>query len=205
MKKNKFAIMCVTGAFMTSALLPSCGGMSDSTATYAQGTAIGAGVGGALGAGVGALAGGKNKGKAIAIGAGAGALLGGGIGALWGHHVLKKKKDYQDAEMVLKSNIEDIDKRTKDCHEQNEKLKNAIAQAKKQGGITASDKKKLESGIAKAKEQIDEDIAIAQENMKGESGKTVKALSSSLASLKRERRAMDTNLKSVKSLPVVQA
>lgn len=205
MNKNKLTIMCVMGAFMASSLLPSCGSMSDSTATYAQGTAIGAGLGGALGAGVGALAGGKKKGTAIAIGAGAGALLGGGIGALWGHHVLKKKKDYQDAEMVLKSNIEDIDKRTKACHQQNEKLKSTIAQAKKQGGLTASDKKKLVSGIQSAQEQIDADIAIAQENMKGESGKTVKALTSSLASLKRERRAMDTNLKSVKSLPVVQA
>lgn len=70
--------------------------------------------------------------------------------------------------MVLTSNIEDIDKRTKDCHQQNEKLKSAIAQAKKQGGATA------------------------------------KTLASSTVSRKREHRTMDTNLKFVKNLSVVQ-
>lgn len=139
--------------------LNSCRSMSDSTATLAGGTGLGALAGGAVGTGIGALVGGKDRGKAMAIGAIAGAVVGGIIGNRWGASVVKKKEAYASTEQYIQANIEQMDTRIAQASKLQTSLKNQIASLKQQKSTLAlADYNKIRTDIARKNAYISTDI-----------------------------------------------
>lgn len=106
------------------AMLSGCATTSnDATRTKAEGTGIGAVLGGLAGAGVGYLLGGK---KGAIAGGAAGALLGAGAGFLVGSTVAERKQKYANAEDRLNGEIQVVMQYNKALEEYNVATTNQI-------------------------------------------------------------------------------
>jgi hypothetical protein len=103
------------------ALLPGCATMSDKNRTQAEGTGVGAVLGGLLGYAVGG-------GKGAAIGAAAGA----GLGFLVGNEIAKRKQAYATTEEFLDAEISNTKEYNKTAIAYNAKLSKDVATLEKQ-------------------------------------------------------------------------
>lgn len=98
------------------ALLPGCATMSDQTRTKAEGTGVGAVVGGLLGYAIGG-----GRGAAI------GAALGAGAGFLVGNEIAKRKQAYANNEDFLDAEISNTQEYNKTAIAYNAKLSKDVA------------------------------------------------------------------------------
>lgn len=98
------------------ALLPGCATMSDQTRTKAEGTGVGAVVGGLLGYAIGG-----GRGAAI------GAALGAGAGFLVGNEIAKRKQAYANNEDFLDAEISNTQEYNKTALAYNAKLSKDVA------------------------------------------------------------------------------
>jgi hypothetical protein len=118
MKKIAKVLVVVLLVF---ALLPGCATMSDTNRTQAEGTGVGAVLGGLLGYAVGG-------GKGAAIGAAAGA----GLGFLVGNEIAKRKQAYATTEEFLDAEISNTQEYNKTAIAYNAKLSKDVATLEKQ-------------------------------------------------------------------------
>ncbi|UTF51348.1 glycine zipper domain-containing protein [Desulfomicrobium sp. ZS1] len=103
------------------AMLPGCATMTDKNRTQAEGTGVGAVLGGLLGYAVGG-------GKGAAIGAAAGA----GLGFLVGNEIAKRKQAYATTEEFLDAEISNTQEYNKTAIAYNAKLSKDVATLEKQ-------------------------------------------------------------------------
>jgi len=118
MKKIVNVLVVVLLVFV---LLPGCATMSDKNRTQAEGTGVGAVLGGLLGYAVGG-------GKGAAIGAAAGA----GLGFLVGNEIAKRKQAYATTEEFLDAEISNTKEYNKTAIAYNAKLSKDVATLEKQ-------------------------------------------------------------------------
>ena len=108
-------------ALLVFALLPGCATMTDQNRTKAEGTGVGAVLGGLLGYAVGG-------GKGAAIGAAAGA----GLGFLVGNEIAKRKQAYASTEDFLDAEIANTQEYNKTAIAYNAQLSKDVAQLEKE-------------------------------------------------------------------------
>jgi len=159
MKRVIIFITIVTLAFS------GCAGMSDSTRTKAEGTAVGAGGGAALGAIIGALAGGK---EGAALGAAIGAGVGGVAGFAYGTHVAKQKEKYAKTEDWLNACIASAQKNNQEAKAYNLALQKEIQTLKAETdslAVAYARKKVQKSALEKQKNKIDKKLAEANKTL----------------------------------------
>ena len=118
MKKIAKVLVVVLLVF---ALLPGCATMSDQNRTKAEGTGVGAVVGGLLGFAIGG-------GRGAAIGAAAGA----GLGFLVGNEIAKRKQAYASTEDFLNAEIANTQEFNKTAIAYNAKLSKDVTALEKQ-------------------------------------------------------------------------
>lgn len=118
MKKIAKVLVVVLLVF---ALLPGCATMSDQNRTKAEGTGVGAVVGGLLGFAIGG-------GRGAAIGAAAGA----GLGFLVGNEIAKRKQAYASTEDFLDAEIANTQEFNKTAIAYNAKLSKDVTTLEKQ-------------------------------------------------------------------------
>ena len=118
MKKMAQVLVVV---FLVVALLPGCATMSDQNRTKAEGTGVGAVLGGLLGYAVGG-------GRGAAIGAAAGA----GLGFLVGNEIAKRKQAYASTEEFLDAEIANTQEYNKTAIAYNAQLSKDVATLEKQ-------------------------------------------------------------------------
>ena len=118
MKKMTRVLVVVLLVF---ALLPGCATMSDQDRTKAEGTGVGAVLGGLIGYAVGG-------GKGAAIGAAAGA----GLGFLVGNEIAKRKQAYASTEEFLDAEISNTQEYNKTALAYNAQLSKDVATLEKQ-------------------------------------------------------------------------
>jgi hypothetical protein len=118
MKKIAKVLVVVLLVF---ALLPGCATMSDQNRTKAEGTGVGAVVGGLLGLAIGG-------GRGAAIGAAAGA----GLGFLVGNEIAKRKQAYASTEDFLNAEIANTQEFNKTAIAYNAKLSKDVTTLEKQ-------------------------------------------------------------------------
>jgi uncharacterized protein YcfJ len=106
---------------LVCALLPGCATMSDQNRTKAEGTGVGAVVGGLLGFAIGG-------GRGAAIGAAAGA----GLGFLVGNEIAKRKQAYANTEDFLDAEIANTQEFNKTAIAYNAKLSTDVTTLEKQ-------------------------------------------------------------------------
>ncbi|MBE1425766.1 uncharacterized protein YcfJ [Desulfomicrobium macestii] len=106
---------------LVCALLPGCATMSDQNRTKAEGTGVGAVVGGLLGFAIGG-------GRGAAIGAAAGA----GLGFLVGNEIAKRKQAYASTEDFLDAEIANTQEFNKTAIAYNAKLSKDVTALEKQ-------------------------------------------------------------------------
>jgi len=134
------------------ALLPGCATMSDQTRTKAEGTGVGAVVGGLLGFAIG---GGR--------GAAVGAALGAGAGFLVGNEIAKRKQAYANNEDFLDAEIANTREYNKTALAYNAKLSKDVAALDKESKALRAkydkgkvDKKALEAKSDALQKKIDD-------------------------------------------------
>ncbi|NLC70778.1 MAG: glycine zipper 2TM domain-containing protein [Desulfuromonadaceae bacterium] len=111
----------MVAVLVIGAWLAGCANMSDQTRTKAEGTAVGAVVGGLVG-----LAIGEEKGAAI------GALAGAGLGFLVGNEIAKRKKNYASTEEFLDAEIANVQEYNSTAVAYNKKVSREIAALEKE-------------------------------------------------------------------------
>jgi len=126
------------------ALLPGCATTSDQNRTKAEGTAVGAVLGGLLGYAVGG-------GRGAAIGAVAGA----GVGFLVGNEVAKRKQAYANTEEFLDAEIAGTQEYNRTALAYNQKLSKDIAALEKESTTLRAkyDKGKTDKQVLAAKRE----------------------------------------------------
>lgn len=195
--KNKTINQSIATALIAGficAPFTSCSNMSDSTATQAQGTGLGALIGAGVGVGIGALVGDDNRGTAMAIGGGVGALIGGAIGYQWGKSVAIKKDQYSKTESYIRANINQLDDRIDEAESYNKKLNNQIASLNKsKKKISVEDYNKVKSTINAGVGQIDTALSSARTAKKYAGADEKKVLNAKIATLEAERKELISN------------
>lgn len=140
MKTMKVCIVIV----LICAVLPGCATMSDQNRTRAEGTGVGAVVGGLLGYAVGG-------GRGAAIGAVAGA----GVGFLVGNEIAKRKQAYASTEDFLDAEISNTQEYNRTALAYNQKLSEDIAVLEKESTTLRAqyDKGKADTQTLSAKRE----------------------------------------------------
>jgi hypothetical protein len=148
---NKF-VKALVVALVILSLLPGCATMSDQTRTKAEGTGVGAVVGGLIGYAVGG-----GRGAAI------GAAVGAGAGFLVGNEIAKRKQAYANNEDFLDAEIANTQEYNKTATAYNAKLSQDVAQLEKESSALRAkydkgqvDKKALAAKSESLQKKIDD-------------------------------------------------
>jgi len=167
------------------ALLPGCATMSDQTRTKAEGTGVGAVVGGLLGYAIG---GGR--------GAAVGAALGAGAGFLVGNEIAKRKQAYANTEDFLNAEIATTQEYNKTAIAYNAKLSKDVATLDKESKALRAkydkgqvDKKTLTAKSDALQKKIDD-----SKKLEGNLAKELEVQTAILAEEKKSRPAGDQYL-----------
>lgn len=189
----RFTTLAVIGSMMLS----SCATTADGRLTQAQGTGIGAILGGLAGAGLGALAGGgSNIGRYAAIGA----AMGAAGGFAYGTSVAQKKASYANQEDFLAYAIGEAEKRNADAAAYNRKLEgevNALEQRARSQPAAPNEQKKLKlelDGRLASNQKQDTKLAAQikdlNEAAQGTSGRNASSLRSEISKLEAKKSAL---------------
>lgn len=134
-------LKCAAGA-MVLALGGGCASTQDGRTAQAQGTGLGALLGGGLAAGITALAGGS--GDQIARNAAIGAAAGGVAGFAWGTEIAKRKARYASREAWMQAEIADAEATNRRIIAYNDELEARVARLESRARVARANNDKAE-------------------------------------------------------------